>query len=205
LGRNLAIFISYLFHPLWMPLYVFLIFFNLQYKAHMFSHGNSWLYILLLIFLNTILIPVFLFYFMRKFGLIGSLQMESRKDRFLPFLVTGIFYLTTAYVLNQVEVFENLAHVFYFSAVLTFIGLILTSFWKISIHSMALGAVTGLIIYLTGLQFFDAPWLAYSTIMVSGLVGFARLKLDAHSPAQVYGGYLLGVLAFSLTMLWLIN
>ncbi len=162
----------------------------------MFSHGNSWLYILLLIFLNTVLIPVLLFYLMKKFGIIDSLQMESRKDRFLPFLVTGIFYLTTAYVLNQVDVFENLSHVFVFSAILTFIALIVTSFWKISVHSMAVGAMTGLIIYLTGLQFFDSPWLAYSSIIASGLVGFARLKLQAHDSTQVYGGFLLGITSF---------
>ncbi len=186
-------------------MYVFLIFFRLQFSSHSYEYGNSWIYIFLLILLNTLFIPVLLFYLMRKFELIESLHMENRKDRFLPFLVTGIFYLTTGYVLNQAAVFQNLGHVFNFSAILVFIALITTFFWKISIHSMAMGAMSGFIIYFTRLHFFETPWLAYAALMASGFVGYARLRLDLHTPAQVYGGFLIGAATFVITLLWLLN
>jgi len=39
------------------------------------------------------------------------------------------------------------------------------------------------------------------TILVSGLIGFARLKLQAHTPAQIYAGFILGF--FTIFVLFL--
>lgn len=108
-------------------------------------------------------------------------------------------------MLNQAAVFQNLGHVFNFSAILVFIALITTFFWKISIHSMAMGAMSGFMIYFTRLHFFETPWLAYAALMASGFVGYARLRLDLHTPAQVYGGFLIGAATFVITLLWLLN
>jgi membrane-associated phospholipid phosphatase len=41
------------------------------------------------------------------------------------------------------------------------------------------------------------------TVIISGLVGFARLKLKAHNQAQVYTGFLTG--AFIMLLFFLIN
>jgi membrane-associated phospholipid phosphatase len=35
-------------------------------------------------------------------------------------------------------------------------------------------------------------------LVVSGIVGYARLRLNAHSPAQVYAGFLLGAVLVTL-------
>jgi membrane-associated phospholipid phosphatase len=43
----------------------------------------------------------------------------------------------------------------------------------------------------------DSTMLILGLIILSGLVGFARLKLNTHSPAQVYAGFGVGV-----TLLW---
>jgi membrane-associated phospholipid phosphatase len=40
------------------------------------------------------------------------------------------------------------------------------------------------------------------SLVISGLVGFARLKLGAHTPAQVYAGFGLGM--FTILSLFLI-
>ena len=37
-------------------------------------------------------------------------------------------------------------------------------------------------------------------MLMAGIVGYARLKLNAHTPAQVYSGFLLGVVVEIITL-----
>lgn len=198
MGKQLAIFISYIFHPLWMPLYVMLVFWNINSTAMFISNDMVWLYILLVVFINTLLIPVFLFWMMKRIKIIESLHLDSQKDRFYPFAITGIFYLTTWYVFHSIEIFTYLSLVFVLAAILVFLALAINFFWKISIHSMSMGAMSAAILYLTAVHFIDAVWPVYLVFILSGLVGYARLKLKAHSSAQVYIGFLLGVVVLTV-------
>ena len=196
MGKQLAIFISYLFHPLWMPLYVMLIFWNID--TVFISNDVVWLYILLVVFINTLLIPVLLFWMMKRLKIIESLHLDSQKDRFYPFAIIGIFYLTTWYVFNSIEIFTYLSLVFVLAAILVFFALAINFFWKISIHSMSMGAMSTAVLYLAAVHFIDEVWPVYLIFILSGLVGYARLKLKAHSSSQVYIGYILGTLVVSI-------
>lgn len=192
MGKQLAIFVSYIFHPLWMPLYVMLIFWNINTKAMFISDDMVWLYILLVVFINTLLIPVLLFWMMKRLKIIESLHLDSQKDRIYPFAIIGIFYLTTWYVFSSLEIFTYLSLVFVLAAILVFLALAINFFWKISIHSMSMGAMSTAVLYLVAVHFIDVVWPVYLVFILSGLVGYARLKLKAHSSAQVYVGFVLG-------------
>ena len=181
-----------------MPLYVMLIFWNINTKAMFISNDAVWLYILLVVFINTLLIPVLLFWMMKRLKIIDSLHLDSQKDRFYPFAITGIFYLTTWYVFSSLEIFTYLSLVFVLAAVLVFLALFINLLWKISIHSMSMGAMSAAILYFSAVHFIDAVWPVYLVFILSGLVGFARLKLKAHSSAQVYVGFLLGFAVLSV-------
>jgi membrane-associated phospholipid phosphatase len=61
----------------------------------------------------------------------------------------------------------------------------------------AVGALTGMAIGLShyvGILFLN---LVIVTLLISGVVGYARLRLNAHTPAQVYGGFALGFISVS--------
>jgi membrane-associated phospholipid phosphatase len=65
-------------------------------------------------------------------------------------------------------------------------------FWKISSHTASVGALAGMMV---GLSYFLGAFYFLSialSLLMAGLTGFARLKLNAHTPAQVYAGFLLG-------------
>jgi membrane-associated phospholipid phosphatase len=49
----------------------------------------------------------------------------------------------------------------------------------------------------------DLRFISMCSILIAGFVGFARLKLNAHSPSQVYTGFLLGFLVEFLLMIFL--
>ena len=179
-----------------MPLYVMLIFWNID--TVFISNDVVWLYILLVVFINTLLIPVLLFWMMKRLKIIESLHLDSQKDRFYPFAIIGIFYLTTWYVFNSIEIFTYLSLVFVLAAILVFFALAINFFWKISIHSMSMGAMSTAVLYLAAVHFIDEVWPVYLIFILSGLVGYARLKLKAHSSSQVYIGYILGTLVVSI-------
>lgn len=81
-----------------------------------------------------------------------------------------------------------------------YIATIITYFWKISLHMIGLGGLLAyilLLLFVRGLQYglpSEIDILLSSVILLSGIVGSARLYLCAHTPAQVYVGYIVGFL-----------
>jgi membrane-associated phospholipid phosphatase len=70
---------------------------------------------------------------------------------------------------------------------------IITIKWQISAHLMGIGGLVGMLISFA--YFLQMPLLVVISgiLIVAGLVGFARLQLQAHKPSQVYAGFLSGV------------
>lgn len=194
--------ISYIFHPIWMPVYVVLLFWEMDSRVHFYNHSSAWFYILLVVLINSVVIPLLMIWMLKRLGIINSLLMESRKDRIYPFLITGIFYVTSWFVFNNLGVLDLIAYLFIVASLLVFLALIVNIYWKISVHTMSMGALSVFIIYLTSVHFLTLSWPAYFIVLMSGLVGFARLKLESHSPAQVYSGYFAGAL---VTLLFLMG
>jgi len=176
-----------------MPLYVVLMFWEMNSRVHFYPESNVWFYIFLVVSINSILIPLLMFWMMKRLNIISSLSMDKKQDRLFPFLITGIFYITTWFVFYNLGIMDLVAYLFMVAALLVFLAILVNLFWKISIHSMSMGAMSVFIIYLTAVHFIGSSWPAYLVILLSGLVGFSRLKLKSHSPAQIYVGYLLGV------------
>lgn len=192
LENKLAIFISFLFHPLWMPFYMVLLLFNISLNGAIVTSIEMWTYISIVVIINTLLLPVSLIWLMVRLGIIESMRMSHPKDRLYPFLVSSIFYFTTWYIFHQLGLFAFLDVVFIIAIILVFLAFVMTIFWKISVHSLSMGAISAAVLVLTAGGFLTAPWFVYLVFIFSGMTGFARLKLKAHSPAQIYVGYLLG-------------
>jgi membrane-associated phospholipid phosphatase len=201
--KAFAQFISYLFHPIWMPLYVVLIFWEMDTRIHILTQNSAWIYITMVVVINSIIIPTLMFWMMKSLGVISSLTMEDKKDRVFPFLVTGLFYLTSWFVFYNLGILDLVAYLFIVATALVIVALIVNLFWKISVHSMSMGALSVFILYLTTIHFIPNNWPAYIIIFLSGLVGFARLKLKSHNATQVYVGYLSGIIITALFLIGL--
>ena len=193
--------VSYLLHPLLLPSYSLLILFNMQvYFSAAIPSKAKWM-IAVLIFITTCLLPMLFSALMSRLGIIRSLQMNSREERIWPFVITAIFYYLGYYLLLQL----NLSPVFILFMLGAFIsvvaGLITSFFWKISVHMIGMGGLAGAFTSLSLKLMLDMPLLIIILILLSGLTGFARLKLGAHSPAQVLVGFIAGFGVFLLMFL----
>lgn len=197
---KIAKIISYVFHPILMPSYalLFLMFFQYSFFSLTIPLNIKWL-ILTMIFITTVLFPLLSIFIMLRKGMIRSLKMESRQERIYPFITTAIFYYLSYYLLSRIQI-SYVFHILILGSTLLIItALFINFFWKISIHMIAIGGVLGTFLGLSVLAILNIPQFILLLILISGIIGFSRLKLNAHNSAQVYAGFLTGTLMmFSL-------
>lgn len=189
---RIAKIISYLFHPLLMPAVgIFLLFNAGTYLSYTIS-GPGKLAIYSIVIINTAVVPALLTWFQYRFGMIKSLKMAERKERSLPFFITAFFYFFCFYILKKNNISSAVCYPMLGAACSVAVAFIINFFWKISIHAIGIGGIIGM---LTGIsQKINAEVLSFLflSIFTAGIIGFARLKLNAHSPVQVYAGYIVG-------------
>ena len=66
-------------------------------------------------------------------------------------------------------------------------------FWKISAHMVGIGGLLGIMITISSRLQINLHYLLIALVLIAGLVAFSRLKLNEHNSAQIYCGFLLGL------------
>lgn len=199
---KLAHAISIIFHPLLIPTYAFLILFSINAYFSLLIPYPSKLRILSLIFIITFVFPTLVILFFKSRNIISSLQMKNREERVYPYIVAGIFFSLAFYLIRIIQISPIFQYFCLGSAILLFIAFLINFLWKISIHMIAIGGLTGMILGLSFMSIINNILLIYGCFFVSGLIGFARLRLNAHSNAQIYAGYFLGLFGMVLLALY---
>jgi len=190
--KRFANFISYIFHPLLMPTYgLSLIFFLNSYISKAIPLQAK-IAIIAIVFLNTALLPALIFVFMKFQHYITSLKMENRAERLIPFIVTAIFYFITFYALRKFYLPFYVYYLIFGSACLIVIALIINLWWKISIHMLGIGGLFGALICISFIFMANFILIIALLAVMAGFIGFSRIILDAHTPAQVYTGFVTG-------------
>ena len=192
--QKFAFAISVIFQPVFVPIYSLLILFNADTYLTYAVHPDIKLAVYAITLFNTILVPSAIFYYFLKAGIIESFHMHTAKERSLPFLTTIVFHLSTLYLFSRMPVptlFSNLILGAIASVGLAFI---INLKWKVSIHMLGMGGLVGTIIGLVLRYQVNALALIMALIILSGIVGYSRLKLNAHTPLQVYVGFVLGTI-----------
>lgn len=189
--------ISYLFHPLLMPMYgIFIITYSGTYAG--ISDLAELRFINMMVFGLTFALPAAFVPLYLYTRLIRNAEMKERRDRIVPYGITLVFYLT-AYLLIRRAPVSLVYQEFLLSAFLTlFMVFAISFFWKISAHLAGLGGITGLVISLSVILEADLMLYLMITLLAAGFTAFARLRVDAHNSLQVYSGFLLGVLTVML-------
>jgi hypothetical protein len=200
MGTTLAKIISVILHPLLMPSLGLLIIFNSgTYLSYLLYDSKKILF--LVVILCTIIIPLSILPFFLYQKLIISVQMNGKRERYIP-LITGFLFYTFCYILVRRFPIPPSYHAFFLGTTIAVLCCIVISvFWKISAHMVGIGGLTGLIVFLIWSLRIDLQFLLILAIVSAGLIGFARLQLKVHEPAQVYSGFVAGFFSVGLTML----
>lgn len=191
--------ISIIFHPLLLTTYLVTLF-GIYFPAMLMIDPDKLWIIVAFVFVFTFLMPALNLLMLRAFKTIQSLKLESRQERLFPFtLITFIYGLVVFlfyYKLHFSANFNKLMLIIFF---LVFVSLIITFFYKISIHSLAMAGGVGILLPLN--KALNEPILLVPTvalIFIMGLVMSARLALGAHTLREVIHGSMVGfVVGFS--------
>jgi hypothetical protein len=175
---RIAQILSIIFHPLWMPLIIYISVRSID--PYYIAPTEADYFVFLLLGIN-IVAPAISMLVMIKYGMLSSIELRNRKERFGPYLLV-IFYYILSYVMLRWKgpYLPDTVFSFFLSVIVSLIiSLSINSVWKISVHMLAQGGV------------FDTIYPALSLLM-AGLTASSRLYLDAHTHGQVYAGFCLG-------------
>ncbi len=141
--------------------------------------------------LCTLGLPVMLLLFYWTHRWINDFQISERRERIIPLILSAIFYYVAYRVLHSLHTPFIIQKFVLASTVAIFFTLIISLSWKISMHGVGIGGFTGMVAALATVSPALFPILVVS-ILLTGVVGYARIRLNAHTPAQFYAGTLLG-------------
>jgi hypothetical protein len=201
--NRIASLLSALLHPLILPTLGMIILFNLNTYLSYSIPGQAKKFILLIVFINSAIAPVLSILLLKKTGFIKDVMLDERSERMLPLLLSAIYFFITYYLLRKVALPSLLYFYIIGATVLVLLTLIITYRWKISIHMVSMGGFTGFLISIALLLHIDIDWLLILTFLASGLLGSARVNLNAHDLPQVFAGYVMGVGVMLILFLYL--
>lgn len=199
---TLAKFFSIIFHPLLIPAWAYL---ALIWQGNLLllriPFNLVWT-LAALIFLTTFLLPTAIVLLMLRFRMISSLSMPLRSERIGPLVVTAIFFYMTYYLLKQLQIAPVIYLYMLGATLLAVISAAVTLWWKISLHSMGVGALVGAFAALALFSPANYSFLLMLSLLMAGITASSRLILSAHKPAEIYAGIATGAsLMFTLFML----
>ena len=186
--------ISFIFHPLFIPLYVVLF---MLYEVKAFPDKTGWqrTLVFLQFLVSYTILPLVTILLMKALGFIQSVYLRTAKDRILPYVVCQVFYFWAWYVCKNI-LYPKVVIMFSLAVFLaSCFGLIFNSYIKISMHAISLGVAAALMLIMGMLSSHNyGPYIALA-FLIGGITCTARLIDSNHSTKEVYAGFFTGALA----------
>lgn len=188
--KSLAKVISIVFHPVLVPSLGLLLLMNSGFYFSMLS-WEAKRYVMLIVFFTTCILPLLSVSIMAvspKF----DINMPKSTDRVFPLLAASVFYYLGFVLLGRVSMFP-VFKLYMLASVLVIVSLLVISLkWKISNHMAAIGGLAGTFFALSFRKGLNPVYSLMIIILVSGLIGTARMALKKHDVWQIIAGYALG-------------
>jgi hypothetical protein len=185
--------ISYIFHPLFIPFYTILILLSSDSYLLLMIPLKGKLLLVGIVILTTVILPLITGFILIRMKIIHSLFPGTREERIYLLLNAAIFYYLTYYLLKGTHVSVVFNYFMLGSTFLVICSLMITFFYRISLHMIAAGGLLGGIFGLTFGNSMNVTGFILTLILFAGLMGSARLKIDSQKPAEVYYGFLVGI------------
>lgn len=187
--------ISYLFHPLFIPTYIFLL------LVMVFPYEFSGFDIRIIklkvfsVFWMTAFFPAFGVFLMYKLKFIDSIFLHTQKERIIPFFITMFFYWWMYYLSRNFADQPIVLKFFYFGIFIsTSIGVIINNFMKISLHGLAMGGATTAIILFAWYYKTNLSLIVIIAVILTGLVASCRFIAGEHTNKEMFVGIFVGAI-----------
>lgn len=191
----LAKIISVVLYPLFIPTYGICLF-CYMHGLHVAPLTTGWILVAILgTLVLTCVLPITAIWIMMKKGEVKDLYIDNPRERTMPYIYSALGFAFWSYLLVSILHAPLFLSLIAIGATFA-IGLvaIINRAWKISAHLTGFGGlVGGIFCYCLGIGAIPT-WSTFGLWLgLSLLLMWARLHAEAHTPAQVSAGWLLGL------------
>jgi len=193
--RVLAKIISYIFHPIFVPVY--LCWFVVRTQPFLFAAFSSWEKTVFILRFGIMyaMFPLVSVLLMKAVGFVSYFQLKTQRDRIIPYVVCMIYYWWMWYVLHN----QSFPHEFTILSFAIFVasiaGLMANISMKVSMHSIAAGIMVAFVIMLGFSQDISFGIYISLAILLAGIICTSRFIAGDHTPREIYVGLLIGILS----------
>lgn len=189
--KTAAKLISVVFHPLLMTTYLFVLL--TYFLPVILQPARPSLWIIVLIFVTTFALPTVNFLLLKLTGSIQDLSMPDRQQRILPFIFISAIYIFVTLMFYWKFPIPNLLRLMVIVTTMVVTATIITFFYKLSIHSLAMWGAVGMMLPMNKVSEVNSLLMPTAIVIVlAGLVMSSRLSLNAHTPREVMMGSVAG-------------
>jgi membrane-associated phospholipid phosphatase len=195
--QSISKFVSYLFHPLLIPTFGIVLLFNTgSYLSYLPFNAQRAIYII--VFISTFILPLSFMPFFLYTEKVTSIFLHKQKERLIPLIITVVFYSFSFYILTNLNAPKIIRLFILGTAISVLVALAITFFWKISTHAIGIGGLLALAFVISFRLMVDLNFIVMILIFICGVVGTARIYLNAHNVLQVISGIIIGFTAIFL-------
>ncbi len=194
--------ISFIFHPLFMPLFGLCFYF---WKSPKFFPQELIRAKFISILILTVVLPILIYLLLKTLGKVKSIYLKTTKERILPLLVNA---LITLLIIRRVVPNSQITELYYF-----FVGILVSTMsclilayleYKVSLHMLAISGVFTFAIALALHFRINMNGSLALFAILTGAVATSRLHLKAHTNKELLLGTLIGAAPqFTLLGYWL--
>ena len=186
--------ISYLFHPLFIPTYVFIfLVYQVPYEFAGITDYQLKLRIFSIFWL-TAFFPAFAVFLLWRLKFSESIFLRTQKERIVPYIITMFFYWWMYYLSRNFTDQPEVLKFFYMGIfVATVFGLVLNNYYKISLHGIGVGGAMAAIILFALYYRLPLGMSISIATMITGIVCTSRFLVSNHTNKEIYAGLFVGI------------
>jgi hypothetical protein len=194
--RWAAAVISYIFHPVFVPVYV--VGFLVYVHPYLFAGFSGWNKSIVMIqaFVMFTFFPLVTVLLLKALKFINTIHIYTQRDRIIPLVACGVWYFWIWYVWHNLPDYPDQAVQFALAIfIASSICLLANIYMKISMHAISMGVMLTFLMLLALGQAISFGMYISMALLIAGLVCTARFIASDHTPKEVYAGLLVGIVS----------
>lgn len=187
--KNIAKTISFVFSPLLIPTYAMALMLTMTELA--FVPLATRAITLGVVFMLTCVFPLMIIGGMKVMNKVDNMSLTEQKDRTIPYMCAVSLYVVAIVYLWIINAPWWVIAFMCGATLAAIVVAVVNRWWKISAHASAVGGLLALVVMMSVHAVYPVVALGMLTaaLVIAGVVGVARLLLQAHTQAQVYAGF----------------
>lgn len=191
--KYLANVFSFVFHPLFIPVYITL--FLVLVHPYVFAGIDDWgkMSNLLQVFVNCTFLPIVSVLLLKGLKFIDTVYLKTQKERIIPYVICMIFYFWNWYAFKNnhgPKEMVSLSMAVFNGCVFGFLANISL---KVSMHAIAAGVMSTFMALLAFNDNVNLTLYLSVSVLITGIVCTSRLVVSDHSAKEIYGGLAIGI------------